>query len=166
MKTIYFAGGCFWGVQKLFDGLDGVCETTVGYANGNPEIIPDYQTVRKGDTFYMETVKVDYDQRISLLSLCEVFFEVIDVTEQNRQGHDVGTQYQTGIFYSSQDDLPILQEVFDRKRKENPIFCVVLQPLLNFYKAEEYHQHYLDKDPSGYCHITPYKMAAARKKAK
>ena len=153
MSTIYLAGGCFWGLQKFFDQFDGVIKTEVGYANG-PEKAPTYEDVC-ADSGHAETVKIDYDQHfISLEKLLDYYFMVIDPTSVNRQGHDEGIQYRTGIFYTDENQKPVIREVFEREeRKAGAKLAVVVEPLRNFYSAEEYHQKYLEKNPGGYCHI-------------
>lgn len=160
MKEIYFAGGCFWGTEKVFKSVPGVVETTVGYANGHTEN-PTYQEVCTDTTGHRETVKVEYDPEvISLEKLTRVYFLVIDPTVENRQGNDRGTQYQTGVYYSDPADLEILTAVFDEQRLQYDPFCVELEPLDGFWTAEEYHQDYLEKNPGGYCHITQVEMEA------
>jgi len=154
MKTIYFAGGCFWGVQKYFDQFKGVKNTVVGYANGKTAN-PTYQDVKSQESGHSETVKVDYDsQEISLEKLLNYFYRVIDPTSVNKQGEDEGISYRTGIYYKDSDDLEIIQKVTQEVQKnyDKPIAVEIL-PLENFYNAEEYHQKYLEKNPTGYCHI-------------
>ena len=153
MKSIYFAGGCFWGVQKFFDQFDGVLKTEAGYANG-PDEAPSYQQVCAGSG-HAETVRVDYDETIiSLGRLLEYFFTVIDPLSVNRQGNDKGIQYRTGIFYSEDAQLDEIKPVYaTEERKAGKPLAVKLEPLRNFFSAEEYHQKYLDKNPGGYCHI-------------
>lgn len=163
MKEIYLAGGCFWGTEHYFKQLRGVIETEVGYANGHTPN-PTYKEVCTDKTGFAETVRVVYDPEIlSLEFLTEMYFKAIDPTSINRQGHDEGTQYRTGIYYTDETDRPVLQTVYDRVKAEvgKPL-AVQLQPLDNFYKAEEYHQDYLDKNPQGYCHLPPelFRMAA------
>lgn len=152
-KTIYLAGGCFWGSEKAFQLLDGVVDTCAGYANGTVEN-PSYEEVCKNQTGHRETVRVKYDdEKISLKTILEAYFICIDPTVYNQQGHDVGTQYQTGVYYEDEQDYPIIAEVFEGKKKQYQPFCVELKPLSCFYPAEEYHQDYLIKNPTGYCHI-------------
>ena len=153
MKTIYLAGGCFWGVQKYFDQFDGVLRTEAGYANG-PDRAPSYQEVC-ADSGHAETVRIDYDDNmISLTDLLERYFLVIDPLSVNRQGHDEGIQYRTGIYYTEADQLPEIEAVYRaEEEKEGAKLAVELAPLRNFFSAEEYHQKYLDKNPGGYCHI-------------
>ena len=162
MKTIYLAGGCFWGVQRFFDQFDGVIRTETGYANG-PEQVPTYQDVCN-DSGHAETVKIDYDEsRISLQELLDDYFMVIDPTSVNKQGHDEGIQYRTGIYWTEESQVPVIEE---RMRKEQekigqPL-AVVVGKLVNFFPAEEYHQKYLVKNPGGYCHI-PFGLMNLRK---
>ena len=153
MKTIYLAGGCFWGVQKYFDQFDGVMSTEVGYANG-PDTAPGYEEVCRGSG-HAETVKIVYDEsRIPLTDLLEFYFMVIDPLSVNRQGNDVGIQYRTGIYYTDEQQLSEAQEVCAEEEKEaGAALAVELEPIRNFFPAEEYHQKYLDKNPAGYCHI-------------
>ncbi len=152
-KTVYLAGGCFWGVQKFFDQFEGVTGTTVGYANG-PEGAPSYKEVRAGSG-HAETVRVIYDPlRISLTKLLEYYFMVIDPLCVNRQGEDSGIQYRTGVYYTEEGQLPEIEAVFrEQEAKAGAKLAVELMPVKNFYDAEEYHQKYLDKNPGGYCHI-------------
>ena len=164
MKTIYLAGGCFWGTQKFFDQFDGVIRTEVGYANGpdswrRPLLLvdgrgPTYEEVCD-NSGHAETVRIDYDEsRISLSKLLEYYFMVIDPVSVNRQGNDIGVQYRTGIYYAEEDQLPEIQAEYERQeQKAGTKFAVEVKPLENFYTAEEYHQKYLDKNPGGYCHI-------------
>ena len=158
MKEIYFAGGCFWGTQHFLKQIRGVVSTAAGYANGDVEN-PTYEQVYTDATGYAETVKVLYDPvKISLPVLVELYFRSIDPTLLNRQGGDVGTRYRTGIYYTSPDEMPVIQAVYDRIASGYGAPLVVeLMPLRNFYAAEEYHQDYLDKNPDGYCHI-PYSL--------
>ena len=153
MKTIYFAGGCFWGVQKYFDRFDGVLETEVGYANG-PDVAPTYQDVCRSSG-HAETVRVVYDPAvISLKTLLESYFLVIDPLSVNRQGNDKGIQYRTGIYYTDESQLPEIEAVYRaQQEKAGAKLAVELMPIQNFFGAEEYHQKYLDKNPGGYCHI-------------
>jgi|GEM_PF-6289349 len=97
MKTIYLAGGCFWGVQKFFDQFDGIEETVVGYANGHTEN-PTYQEVKSQKSGHSETVKIDYDEAvISLKDILRYYYQIIDPVSVNKQGEDVGISYRTGI---------------------------------------------------------------------
>lgn len=154
LKTIYLAGGCFWGMQGYFDLLDGVKTTSVGYANSNI-INPTYHLVCSGQTNATEALEIIFDDNIiTLEEIFERFFSIIDPTTINRQGNDIGSQYRSGIYAK---DLNLLQEAKDfiqkiKSRYNKPIKTEV-QELQNYYIAEEYHQKYLQKNPNGYCHI-------------
>ena len=162
-KMIVLAGGCFWGVEKAFKALDGVIETTVGYANGFTDN-PTYEEVCRNETGYKEAVKVVYQPNVvSLSTLIRAFFLCIDPRQQNRQGNDIGSQYQAGIYYVDEKDLDDIKPVYTNERMKYDRFFVELEPLKNFYTAEEYHQDYLDKHPFGYCHITSYEMEEVKK---
>ena len=153
MKTIYLAGGCFWGCQKYFDLMDGVLETEVGYANG-PTPNPTYEEVKR-HAGHAETVRIRYESdTLPLKTLLEKYFLVIDPTAVNRQGEDHGIQYRTGIYCLDPEDFPVARQALDAlaAQYEKPL-AVELEPLRNFYPAEEYHQKYLEKHPDGYCHI-------------
>ena len=153
MKTIYLAGGCFWGMQKFFDQFEGVIQTEVGYANG-PDTAPSYQDVCK-NSGHAETLLIEYDESaISLAELLNFYFMVIDPLSVNRQGEDSGIQYRTGIYYTEEEQLPEIQSVYaEEEEKAGAKLAVELMPLKNFFPAEEYHQKYLEKNPKGYCHI-------------
>lgn len=161
---IYLAGGCFWGTEHFLKQVRGVSGTQVGYANSNTKN-PTYQEVCAGNTGAAETVKVSYDpQEVKLDLLLDLFFKTIDPTSMNRQGGDRGTQYRTGIYYTNPADVPAIEEAIQilSKNYEKPI-VVEVKPLSNFYKAEDYHQDYLDKNAGGYCHISPELFELARK---
>ena len=152
-KTIYLAGGCFWGCQKYFDLMEGVISTQVGYANG-PTENPSYEQV-KAHAGHAETVKIVYDPAaLPLAALLNKYFLVIDPTAVNHQGGDFGVQYRTGIYFVDPEDEPVAREALDSLARQyaQPL-AVELLPLENFYPAEEYHQKYLEKHPDGYCHI-------------
>lgn len=163
MKTIYFAGGCFWGMEKLMSLVEGVADAQSGYANGHTEH-PSYEQVCAGNTGHRETVKVDYDETvIGLAELTGLFFSVIDPTVKNRQAHDIGTQYQTGIYWDNEEDAALIKALAEEERAKQPAFYVELEPLRAFWPAEAYHQDYLVKNPQGYCHIGPKDFERARK---
>ena len=153
-QEIYFAGGCFWGAEYFFKLIEGVVETQVGYANGTVEN-PTYEQVCTHTTGHAETVRVVYDpEKIGLEFLLDMYFKAIDPTLEDQQGHDVGPQYRTGIYYTNLADLPVIEKrvAVEAERYFKPIVTEVL-PLACFYPAEEYHQDYLDKNPDGYCHL-------------
>jgi len=153
-KTIYLAGGCFWGVQAYLDKIPGVVYTEAVYANGNTAN-PTYEQVRRENTGHAEAVLVKYNpQKITLGKLLAVFFEIIDPVSLNKQGGDEGAQYRTGVYYLADEDKDIATKVFAREAAKYKLpLAVELLPLKNFYKAEDYHQKYLEKNPNGYCHI-------------
>ncbi len=153
-KTIYLAGGCFWGTQKFFDQFAGVLETQVGYANG-PTENPSYQEVCRSSG-HAETVRIVYDPEVvSLTQLLDWYFLTVDPTSYHRQGGDMGVQYRTGIYYTEPEQLPEIQARYAlEQEKYKAKLLVELQPIENFYPAEDYHQKYLDKNPGGYCHIS------------
>ena len=155
MKEIYFAGGCFWGVEHFFKGVDGVAEAMPGYANGNTDN-PTYKEVYTDTTGFAETVRVRYNpDRVSLDFLTRMFFTVTDPLTLNRQGHDEGTRYRSGVFYVNEEDRPVIETVFQEVSAKLGVPLVTqLEPLRSFYPAEEYHQNYLDKNPEGYCHLS------------
>ena len=152
-QTIFLAGGCFWGLQKYFDQFDGVLRTEVGYANG-PDQAPTYEDVCH-DSGHAETVMIEYDEsRISLEKLLVDYFLVIDPLSVNRQGHDEGIQYRTGIYWTDENQLDAIRKVYSREEaKAGSKLAVAVEELRNFFSAEEYHQKYLEKNPGGYCHI-------------
>lgn len=169
MKTVYFAGGCFWGTEHYFKQMRGVVATEVGYANGKGEN-PTYEEVCTDKTGFAETVKVTYDPAvISLSLLTDLYFKAINPTSVNQQGGDRGTQYRTGIYYTDEADRPTLLAAYNREKAAvgRPL-AVELLPLQNFYRAEKYHQDYLDKNPNGYCHLPSslFRMAAEANRQK
>jgi peptide methionine sulfoxide reductase msrA/msrB len=163
VKEIYLAGGCFWGTEHYFKQIRGVISTEVGYANGTT-LNPTYEEVYTDTTGYAETVHIVYDAEVvELRLLIEMFFRSIDPTSLNQQGEDCGTRYRTGIYYTDNEDLPIIKQVYNAvAEKIGEPLAVELMPLECFYPAEEYHQDYLDKNPTGYCHIPMALMLMAR----
>ena len=162
MKTIYLAGGCFWGLEKYLEQFDGIEETEVGYANG-PDQAPTYEEVC-ADSGHAETVKVFFDEKVlPLEDLLQKYLLVIDPYSVNRQGGDAGIQYRTGIYSGDKGDLEAAERALaalkDESGKEP---AVEVLPLKNFFPAEEYHQKYLDKNPGGYCHI-PQRLLSMEK---
>lgn len=162
-KEIYLAGGCFWGTEKYLDGVKGILETEVGYANGLTEN-PSYEEVCHHHTGHAETVHVVYDDSIiGLHYLLDLYYDVINPVSINKQGGDVGTQYRTGIYYVASDDIEIiLNSIAELQKKYKEKIAIEVKPLINFYRAEEYHQKYLDKNPNGYCHIGKDKFEKAK----
>lgn len=154
MATIYFAGGCFWGLEKYLSLVTGVVPTDVGYANGTTAA-PSYEEVCTGSTGHAETVRVEYDPAVAPLPfLLEVFYEAIDPVSLNRQGNDVGRQYRTGVYYTDPAERAVIMRSIEtlQARYDRPI-AVEVAPLENYSSAEDYHQDYLQMNPGGYCHI-------------
>ena len=156
-RTIYLAGGCFWGLEHLMSRLDGVIDAESGYANGKSKEMADYRTVCTGTTGFRECVKVKYDEeRMTLDRILFAYFSVVHPEQRNRQGNDVGEQYQSGIYYIDEYSKEIVERIVELEKTRHRRFFTEVKPLENFYPAEEYHQDYLDKNPDGYCHI-PFK---------
>ncbi len=154
-KTIYLAGGCFWGLEAYMERVNGVVDAVSGYANGNPSIKdPSYEQVIAGSG-HAETVKVVYDaDKIDLETVLKYYFRVIDPTSLNKQGNDRGVQYRTGIYFTDASDKAVIDRALKQlETKYNKNIVVEDKPLANFSMAEEYHQDYLAKNPNGYCHI-------------
>jgi len=163
-SVVYLAGGCFWGVEKVFSMIPGVSGTECGYANGYDRIIPDYMTVCSGKFGYCEAVKVCYDPAaVGLERILEVFFMIIDPSLLNRQGNDRGIQYRTGIYWADEPSGRIVTEYVEKERKKHSEFRTEAGPLINYFPAEEKHQHYLDNNPAGYCHISREEMEHVRR---
>ena len=150
-RKIYFAGGCFWGVQEYYSRLKGVISSISGYANGEKEN-PTYQEVKSGIYKHAETVEVIYDNEvITLETLIKHFLRFVDPYSLNQQGEDKGIQYRSGIYYIDESDKDIILQTLNRYLK--PGYLIEIKPLENFYLAEDYHQDYLKKNVGGYCHI-------------
>ncbi|MGB9664501.1 MAG: peptide-methionine (S)-S-oxide reductase MsrA [Ignavibacteria bacterium] len=150
-----FGGGCFWCTEAVFKQIDGVISNEVGYAGGNVEN-PSYEQVCTGKTGHAEVCQIKYDpEKISYQELLEVFFKTHDPTTLNRQGADVGTQYRSVIFYHNEVQRNLALEFIKKLERDgaysNPIVTQI-EPLKNYYRAEEYHQNYFEKNPySTYC---------------
>ena len=156
LEKATFAAGCFWGVEKVFSALPGVVSTQVGYLGGTLKN-PTYEQVCSGRTGHAEAIEIEFDpSKISYDELLEVFFRNHDSTTMNRQGNDIGTQYRSAIFYHSESQRLAAQKALDAlntaKIFKNSI-VTTLELATEFYRAEEYHQKYLKKNPLGYCHI-------------
>jgi len=162
-SVIYFAGGCFWGTEHFFKQVNGVVATEVGFANGRTDN-PTYDEVSTENTGYAETVKVTYDaDKLDLNLLLDLYFLTIDPTSVNKQGNDIGDQYRTGIYYTSDKQLPLIsQRVKQEAAKYTRPIAVEVTPIKKYYKAEDYHQDYLGKNPGGYCHINPALFEVAK----
>ncbi len=155
MRKIYLAAGCFWGSQAFFKRMKGVLSTRVGYANGNTEN-PSYGDLKKGKATHAETVEIVYDEKaLPLEKILSYYLEIVDPYALNHQGEDSGLQYRTGVFYTEKEDREMILKVLkaEEERRNKGKFKILVEPLRNFYPAEEYHQDYLDKNPGGYCHV-------------
>lgn len=162
-KEIYLAGGCFWGTEKYLNNIQGILSTEVGYANGNTEN-PTYEEVCYNNTGHAETVKVEYDdEKVVLPFILKLYYDVINPVSINRQGADIGVQYRTGIYFTEDSDEAIIHEsIRELQTKYKEKIAIEVNRLDNYYKAEEYHQKYLDKNPTGYCHIGKNKIINAK----
>lgn len=151
-KKAYFAGGCFWGVQELFRGQNGVVSTRVGYIGGTNEN-PTYE-YHPG---HAEAVEILYDTtQTNYRALLDFFFRIHNPTTLNRQGNDVGTSYRSAIFYQNEEEKKLAEDFIQRVDNsgiwKDPV-RTTLEPYTTFWEAEEYHQDYLQKNPQGYtCH--------------
>ncbi len=155
-ETATFGAGCFWGVEVAFQQIPGVTETAVGYEGGKLDA-PTYRDVCTDQTGHAEVVQVIFDPaRVSFKTLAEAFFGLHDPTQLNRQGPDWGTQYRSAIFFHSPEQEKTAHEIIDRltdeKRFHKPIVTQVV-PAQTFWRAEEYHQKYLEKRGAVSCHI-------------
>ncbi|WP_137895852.1 peptide-methionine (S)-S-oxide reductase MsrA [Ramlibacter sp. 2FC] len=154
-QTIALGGGCFWCTEAVYVRVKGVLDVESGYSNGHVER-PSYEQVCSGSTGHAEVVKLVYDPgQISLREILEIFFLVHDPTQLNRQGHDTGTQYRSGIYYSTPEQKAeadaLIREMSQDKLYGAPIVTEVL-PLANYWPAEEDHQDFFERNPTqGYC---------------
>jgi len=157
IEIIYLAGGCYWGLEHLINEISGVIDTEVGFSGGHIKNVC-YKEVTKGDTGHAETVKVEFDNLILPLdALLEEFFKIHNPTTLNQQGNDIGTQYRSAIFYINEFQKQISQKVI-KKIDDSHVWgapiVTSLEQFSAFYPAEESHQKYLIKNPSGYtCHF-------------
>ncbi len=164
MKTIFLAAGCFWGAQHYLKQIRGVVETETGFANGNTEN-PVYEEVYTDTTGYAEAVRVVFDPEVlPLRKLLNLYFDCIEPTSVNRQGEDEGTRYRTGIYYIETEDYLTIKEVYNEvQRGYSAPLAVEVEPIRNFFPADESHQDYLTKHPDGYCHLPQALFEFARK---
>lgn len=148
-----FAGGCFWGVEYYMKNLPGVIATAVGYIGGTVAD-PTYEEVCSGKTGHVEAIEVIFDLRkTDYKTVAKEFFEIHDPTQTNRQGPDMGPQYQSKIFYLSEEQKRVAQELMDLLKKRGLQVTTQLQPASPFYPAKEYHQDYYGKNGhEPYCH--------------
>jgi len=156
METAMFGAGCFWGVEAAFRQLKGVQSTAVGYAGGHTEN-PTYQQVCSGSTNHAEVVLVEFDpQQVSYETLLETFWNCHNPTQLNRQGPDVGTQYRSAIYFANgeqkQSAESSKQQMEESGRYRGPIVTEIT-PAPKFYRAEDYHQQYLEKRGQASCQL-------------
>lgn len=152
IKTIYLAGGCFWGVEEYFRRTKGIMETLAGYANGVSNKTSYYDLYKTG---HAEAVKIDYnDDIVTLKELLSIYATIIDPISVNKQGNDRGLQYRTGIYYLNADDKNIVDGfILELQKGFKQKIAIEVDMLKNFVPAEDVHQKYLLKNPTGYCHI-------------
>mgnify|MGYP002389740313 FL=1 len=168
LQTIVLGGGCFWCTEAVFKEVRGITDVESGYCNGQVER-PTYEAVCTGQTGHVEVVKLAFDPaQVSLRQILEIFFVVHDPTQLNRQGNDVGTQYRSGIYCTTEAQLQAAQafvaELSAQKIFPRPVVTEV-QPLANYWPAEDYHQDFFEKNPyQGYCMaVAAPKVAKFRK---
>jgi len=156
MEKATFGAGCFWGVEEAFRNLEGVQETAVGYAGGTMEN-PSYQNVCTDRTGHAEVVQVEFDpEKISYRQLLDVFWANHDPTTRNRQGPDVGTQYRSVVFYHSPEqkaETEAAKDALEKSGRFSRPIVTQIEPAPEFYRAEEYHQRYLEKRGMSHCAI-------------
>lgn len=147
-KKATFGAGCFWGVEEAFRKVDGVIHTTVGYSGGKTDR-PSYEQVCSGDTGHAEVCEVEYDPaKVKFEDLLTVFWEIHDPTQVNRQGPDVGTQYRTVVFYHDDEQKKTVEQSkaqLEASGKFDRPVATAIEPVAEFYSAEDYHQKYLQR---------------------
>lgn len=157
LELATFGGGCFWCTEAMFDQLEGVLSVESGYAGGMLQN-PTYEQICTGNTGHAEVIRIAFDpKKIDYEFLLEVFFNTHDPTTLNRQGNDIGTQYRSAVFYHSDDQkqaaLKIIKELTDQNVYKKPIVTEVTS-ISNYFKAEDYHQEYLENNPNNpYCEM-------------
>lgn len=168
LQTITVGGGCFWCIEAVFVRVRGVEDVESGYSNGQT-VQPSYEQVCTGTTGHNEVVKLVFDPtQISLREILEIFFVIHDPTTLNRQGHDSGTQYRSGIYFSNPEQQTIAQDLI-REMNQSGVYrqAIVTEvlPLTNYWPAESYHQDFFEKNPGqGYCvAVAAPKVAKFRK---
>lgn len=154
IANAYFAGGCFWGMEYLFEHKKGIISAVSGYMGGTVKN-PSYKMVCKGNTGYLETVKVSYNTNvINYEDLAKFFFEIHDPTQQNGQGPDIGEQYHSAIFYNNDTEKKIAGKLIKILKAKGFNVVTKILPVSTFWEAEEYHQNYYDrKKQKPYCHF-------------
>ena len=167
-QILVLGGGCFWCTESVYKNVKGVTDVESGYSNGQ-ETAPTYEMVCTGRTGCNEVVKLAYDPaQISTREILEIFFVIHDPTTLNRQGNDIGTQYRSGIYFTTPEQQQTAQALIDELTQDNafgsPIVTELL-PLANYFPAEEYHQDFFERNPNqGYCMaVAAPKVAKFRK---
>jgi len=150
----YYAGGCFWGVEHLFQSKSGVLSAVSGYMGG-PVNNPTYQEVCTGMTGHLEVVEITYDpEQASFEELTKFFFEIHDPTQANGQGPDIGPQYLSAVFFNSEEEKDTATALVDQLKENGYDVVTKLLPVEMFWKAEDYHQdYYVKKNQQPYCHV-------------
>lgn len=168
LQTITLGGGCFWCTEAVYVAVKGVLDVESGYSNGHT-LQPAYEQVCTGTTGHNEVVKLLFDPaQISVREILEIFFVIHDPTTLNRQGHDSGTQYRSGIYFSIPEQETVandlIREIGQSGVYSHPVITEVL-PLVNYWPAEDYHQDFFEKNPGqGYCvAVAAPKVAKFRK---
>ena len=153
-RTTYFAGGCFWGVEHFFKEAEGVISTRVGYMGGHKKN-PTYGEVCNGTTGHIEVLEVVYNpSETDFGKLAELFFEIHDPTQVNRQGPDVGEQYKSAVFYADEEQKRITEKLINILKDKGYKIATELDRANTFWEAEDYHQDYYKKNgKQPYCHI-------------
>ena len=150
-ETATFGAGCFWCAEAAYKLLDGVERVASGYAGGEKEN-PSYEEVSTGATGYVEAVQIEYDaQKVAYEDLLKIFWEIHDPEQENRQGPDVGTEYQAVIFYHNEEQKRVTQESKEKVEQEKNLRGKVMtqiKPFTSFYPAEDYHKDYFEKNPN------------------
>jgi peptide methionine sulfoxide reductase msrA/msrB len=154
IKVAYFASGCFWGTEYYFGKSQGVVSTTVGYMGGEVPS-PTYEQVSTGQTGHVETAKVEYDSdEISYEDLVKLFFETHDATQVGGQGPDIGSQYESKVFYNNDEEKAVIDKLIKTLENKGMKIVTKVEKASIFYPAENYHQDYYSKNgQTPYCHI-------------
>lgn len=154
IKKATFAAGCFWGVEAAFNMIKGVVSTTTGYTGGKIKN-PSYEEVSTGATGHSEAVLVEYDsEKVSYERLLDIFWQIHEPTNFDKQGNDMGSNYRAIIFYHNEHQKKEAEKSLAKQQKKyKEKIMTQIKKAGEFYKAEEYHQDYLKKNPEGYCHI-------------
>ncbi|MDL2236530.1 peptide-methionine (S)-S-oxide reductase MsrA [Christensenellaceae bacterium OttesenSCG-928-K19] len=153
MKEVYLSGGCFWSMQRYFDCVHGVLQTQAGFVNGDTEN-PTYAEVISGKTGYAEAVRVQYNETvIPLTGILDLYFKAICPGGTERKNSLKGSQFRKGVYYTRAEDEQVILDYMEENWIIGRLCPVKLEAVKKYYPAEEYHQHYLEKNPDGHCHI-------------